>query len=91
LTEFYGPHILQDVGYDVRARGKRSRKRGRRQDDKSVDLSSDNDGNKPEDREWQQLKQFLDPNPQLKGTSHEDNYPKVCYHYTLCYVQYHDL
>ena len=77
LSEFYGPDILQDVGYGDRTRGKRLRKRKRRQEDKSIDQSTNNDTSKQEETEWQQLKQFLDPNPQLRGTAQDDEHPKV--------------
>ena len=77
MSEFYGSDILQDVGYEARPRGKRSRKRRRRQEDNTSDLSTNNDESKQEETEWQQLKQFLDPNPQLKGTSRHDDNPKV--------------
>ena len=74
LSEFYGPDILQEVGYKTTSpRGKHSRKRRRRQDNKSA---TSNDEGK-EETEWQGLKQFLDPNPQLKGTTQQDNEPKV--------------
>lgn len=73
LSEFYGPDILQEVGYGDRPRGKRSRKRRKRQEDK---VSINNDDIKPDETEWQQLKQYLDPNPQLKGTSQGHDYPK---------------
>ena len=92
LSEFYGADILQDVGYDDRSKAhrKRSRKRKRRQEDKSVELSTDNDTSKQKETEWQQLKQFLDPNPQLRGTTQGDDQPQVTQlyhfilHYTLC-------
>ena len=90
LSEFYGADILQDVGYDDRSRAhsKRSRKRKRRQEDKSVELSTDNDTSKQKETEWQQLKQFLDPNPQLRGTTQGDDQPQVTqlYHFILHYV-----
>ena len=88
MSEFYGPDILQDVGYDGRGRGKRSRKRKRRQEDKNVDQSTDNDTSKQEETEWQQLKQFLDPNPQLRGTAQADEHPKVTqfYYFIIHYI-----
>lgn len=78
LSEFYGAEILQDVGY----RGRRSRKR-RREERKTIDLFSSNDDTKQKETEWQQMKQFLDPNPHLKETSQQQEYPKVCITCTL--------
>jgi len=70
LSEFYGPDILQEVGYKTTSpRGKHSRKRRRRQDNKGATGNDEGE----EETEWQGLKQFLDPNPQLKGTSQQDN------------------
>lgn len=70
LSEFYGPDILQDAGYDAaKPHGQRSRKR-RKEEVENVSHSTD-------EVEWQQLKQFLDPNPQLKGISHEGHHPNV--------------
>lgn len=77
LSDFYGHDILQDVGYEAKPRGKRSRKRRRRREDKDGDFSTNNGESEQEETEWQGLKQFLDPNPQLKGTSRQDDDPKV--------------
>ena len=78
LSEFYGADILQDVGYDVGHRRKRSRKRRRRTEALvEGEQSANNDTNKPEETEWDELKQFLDPNPQLNGTIQKDDHPRV--------------
>lgn len=71
LSEFYGPEVLREVGCGGRSR---RRKRKRPHSEPSSEHSND-DSN---ETEWQQLKQFLDPNPQLKGVPQGDSQPKVC-------------
>ncbi|XP_065919387.1 protein FAM204A-like [Dysidea avara] len=72
LSEFYGPEVLQDVGHG--AGRSRRRKRKRPHSEPSSEHSTTNDDSK--ETEWQQLKQFLDPNPQLKGVPQGDTQPK---------------
>ena len=85
LSEFYGLEVLGEVGH-----GGRSRRRKRKRPHSEPSSKCSNvDSN---ETEWQQLKQFLDPNPQLKGAPQGDSQPKVCYVCVLrnlracCYV-----
>jgi len=71
LSEFYGPEVLNEVGY-----GERSRRRKRKRPHPEPNSKHSNDDS--DESEWQKLKQFLDPNPQLKGVSQGDRQPKVC-------------